>query len=167
MVKASTKATRAVQIAVAVLAAPLMLVVGAALLVIWLPWWLAWGCILRVWFWLVHRRHGRCILFVYSESPNWQGHVEQNILPRLAGQAVVLNWSRRKQWNRESWWAARAFDHWAGSQAFNPIAIIFVGPWRVIPVRFYHAFRDFKHGNERALRRAEAELFGHLSESAV
>jgi hypothetical protein len=156
-----------IQIVVAVLAAPLMIAVGAVILLLVVPWWLVWGSILRVWFWLAHRRHGRFILLVYSESPNWQSYIEHHILSRVSEHAFVLNWSRRKQWNRESWWAARAFDHWAGSRAFNPIALVFIGPWRVTAIRFYHAFRDFKHGKEHSLRNAEAELFRHVPDAAV
>jgi hypothetical protein len=157
------------QVLVAVVAAaillPLIIVLAPPLIL----WRLVWGNVLRFWFWLAHRRQGRVVLFVYSDSPNWQSYIEENVLPRLGSRAVVINWSRRKQWNRECWWEARAFHFWAGSRAFNPIALVFVGWWRVVPVRFFQAFRDLKHGKEEPLRQAEAELLRHLpaQEAAV
>jgi hypothetical protein len=154
---------------VALCAAAIILPIILVLLPAVVSWWLVWGNMLRLWFWSAHRRHGRSILFVYSDSPNWQNYIEENLLPRLEGHAVVLNWSRRKQWNRECWWEARVFHHWAGGRAFNPLALVFVGRWRVLPFRFFQPFRDFKHGKEESLRRVEAELLRYLpaKEAAV
>ena len=120
------------------------------------------GIVLRAWFYVAHQRHGRFLLFVYSESPNWQAHIEEKILPRLQGCAVVLNWSQRNHWPRLCPWEARVFRHFAGPREFNPIALVFTGRWRVAPIRFYHAFLDLKRGRESALRQAEAELISHL-----
>jgi hypothetical protein len=120
------------------------------------------GAVLRAWFYIAHRRHGRFILFVYSESPNWQSYVEAHILPRLRQAAVVLNWSERKQWPRLCPWESRVFHHFTGPREFNPVAVVFVGRWRVVPIRFYRAFLDLKHGHESALRQAEAELLAYL-----
>lgn len=153
---------RTLQVVVALLAATLLLPIVVVLLPPLVLWWFVWGSVLRLWFWYAHRRHGRFILFIYSESPNWQTYIEQNLLPRLGDHALVLNWSRRKQWNRESWWAARVFHHWAGGRDFNPLTLVFVGTWRVASVRFFRAFRDFQHGKEQLLRQAEEELLRHL-----
>jgi len=53
---------------------------------------------------------------------------------------------------------AAIFRRWAGDQEFNPIAIVLPvrGPVKV--VRFWRAFRDFKHGKSDGLRAAEREL---------
>jgi hypothetical protein len=118
--------------------------------------------LLRAWFYRAHRRHGRFILFVYSESPNWQPYIEQNILPRLSRAAVVLNWSRRSQWFRLCPWESRLFYHFTGPREFNPVALVFQGRWRVIRIPFYQAFLDLKHGRESALRQAETELFAYV-----
>lgn len=145
---------------------PVAMVVGFVVLLVVAPpfflFLLARGVVLRSWFYAAHRRHGRFILFVYSESPNWQSYVEAQILPRLQHVAIVLNWSNRKQWLRLCPWESRVFHHFAGPREFNPVALVFIGRWRVVPIRFYQAFLDLKHGQESALRQAEAELFAHL-----
>ena len=133
------------------------------LLLIWvvayLSWWLGWGAILRVWFWRAHAAQGRHVLFVYSESPNWQEYVEANILPRVRESAVVLNWSERRLWSSVSPWEARFFRRFVGEYEFNPSAVVFCSGGRIRVVRFHQAFLDFKHGRDSALRAAEAELF--------
>jgi hypothetical protein len=131
----------------------------AAWLVLYGALALIWGTTLRLWFWRAHRRHGRHVLFVYSQSPTWQAYIEANILPRLRDRAVVLDWSQRKQWNgMRLWWEARVFEHWAGTREFNPIAIVFATSTDVVCIRFFRAFRAFTNGQPEALREAEAEL---------
>ena len=101
---------------------------------------------------------GRRVLFVYSDSPVWKTHVETAVLPRLPPTASVLNWSERSRW--PSWsLSVWLFRYYAGSREYNPLAIV-VRPWGTPKVfRFWQAFRDYRHGKERALRAAEAELF--------
>ena len=127
---------------------------------------LVWGAILRVWFWRAHAVHGRRVLFAYSESPNWQTYIEENILPRIRDRSIVLNWSERKLWSSTSPWEARFYRRFSGDREFNPLALVFSQRGRIRSVRFYRAFLDFKHGKESALREAEAELFA-LLEAAV
>lgn len=117
-----------------------------------------WGMCLRVWFWLAHAARGRAVLFVYSNSPNWQSYIEQFILPQIREQSVILNWSNRRQWNRSSPIEAMFFRHFAGNSDFNPIALVYCGRGRIKAVRFYQAFRDLKHGKDATLRLAESEL---------
>src|SRR5205809_6666294 len=71
---------------------PLLLVV-LVLLVLALPFLLAYRFLLRLVFEVLVAAKGRRILFVYSRSPVWQDYVVCNWLPRLAGHAMVLNWS--------------------------------------------------------------------------
>jgi len=40
-------------------------------------------------------RQGTRVLLVYSRSSHWRSYIEAAWLPRLAGQAVVINWSDR------------------------------------------------------------------------
>ena len=47
---------------------------------------------------------------------------------------------------------------------FNPMAIVFSGFRRPKCIGFYYAFRDWKHGNEKALKDAEKQLFAYLGE---
>lgn len=108
-----------------------------------------------------HRRwgaSGKRVILVYSNSPHWQAYIEEHWLSRVARVAVVLNWSERSRWPEQHPFEAEVFRMWAGDREFNPVAIVIPqrGPVRVI--RFWRAFRDYKHGRDRALRAAEAEL---------
>jgi hypothetical protein len=108
-----------------------------------------------VWCWWLPR--GRQILFVYSESPVWEHHIENEILPFVRSRAVVLNWSQRKHWRFGL--AAAAFRHFGGYQEFNPLAVVFQPFRRARVFRFWQPFRDWKHGHGEPLRQMEAELF--------
>ena len=133
-------------------------------------------------------RTGKRGLLVYSNSPHWQRYVEERWLPRLEDALVVLNWSDRAKWNRKHPFEAQLFRRFAGDREFNPLAVIFLPReqhatfkawWLAIKqgdavgmlapsahdvkvIRFWQPFRDFKHGKERALRQAEAELFAAI-----
>jgi hypothetical protein len=139
----------------------------------------------------VHRefiqRRGQRGILVYSNSPNWHAYIEQNWLPRIDNRMAVLNWSERSRWQSETL-EVQLFRKLGGPREFNPLAIIFrelpphatfrawVGSirrldlWgaliphseRVAVVRFWQPFRDFKHGKDAALRRAEVEMFDLL-----
>jgi hypothetical protein len=113
-------------------------------------------------FWHRHGRHGRFVLLIYSESPNWKPYIESKILPRLGSRVVTLNWSARKEWRRNNRFEARLFNHWAGDNEFNPMALVFDPIGRVKDVRFWQAFRDFKHGKDRLLKQAENVLFSEV-----
>jgi hypothetical protein len=124
-------------------------------------------------------------ILVYSNSPHWQKYVETAWLPRIEHRFVILNWSERARWKDLAPFEAGIFRRFSGPQEFNPLAIILLdqpahatwSAWlaairaadafgmlvpsvpRVQTIRFWQAFRDFKHGREHALRRAEAALF--------
>jgi len=132
------------------------------------------------------RRHGPDVrgMLVYSNSPNWQVHVEREWIPRLRGRLVVMNWSERARWDRDHPVESKLFRQ-LGDRDFNPAAIIFRPPTRRRPfrrwlraireldpvgvlapyqsrvdvVRFFRPFRDYKHGREHALRAAERRLW--------
>lgn len=105
---------------------------------------------------------GKDLLLVYSTSPHWQRYVETEWLPKWGHRAVVLNWSERRQWQGSAP-EVTLFREFVGgggfSREYNPVAVI-VPPRgrRVHIVRFWRAFRDYKHGRTRRLREAEAEL---------
>lgn len=111
-------------------------------------------------FWRRHGRFGRCILFVYSDSPNWKTYIEQTILPDIQPYVVILNWSNRKEWPKTNPFEAQVFHRWAGEKEFNPIAIIPDGTVKV--VRFWRAFREFKHGKDTLLKEAERMLLDEV-----
>ncbi len=108
-------------------------------------------------------RRGKSMLFVYSNSPNWQQYIEQNWLPDLAPHSVVLNWSERNRWRETARLESRVFRHFARTREFNPIAIYLPRFGSVRTIRFWKPFKDFKHGRDRLLKRAEAELFEVLA----
>lgn len=149
-------------LALAALFLPVVLVYVAA----YLLGLAVWGAVLRIWYWRAHANQGRPVLFVYSESPNWQSYIEENILPRIRDHSVVLDWSERRRWPSTSPWEARFFRRFAGDREFNPLALVFCARGRIRTVRFHQAFLDFENGDESALRQAEAEFFS-LVEAAV
>lgn len=101
---------------------------------------------------------GKRLLLVYSDSPNWREYIERHWLPPLAPVAVVLNWSERLTWTERHPLEAAIFRAWAGEREFNPIAIVIPPEGAVRVIRFWRAFRNYKHGRPRALRGCEAEL---------
>jgi len=104
-----------------------------------------------------YRGEGRDLLLVYSRSPVWQGYIEASWIPRWRNRAVVLDWSDRRRWDPALPEVA-LFRAFAGRAEFNPLAIVVTKTGDVRVIRFWRAFRDFKHGKDAALRAAEAEL---------
>lgn len=143
-----------VAIALLVVAVPLLLTVVAAHAV-----WIG-ALYLVVWVWWIGRATRR-VLFVYSDSPNWKEYIEQQFLPRLPQNAVVLNWSHRKQWPCFSP-AVLLFRAFAGDQEFNPIALVFARFRFVEQFRFWQPFRHAKHGKDEPLKMVQAALFERL-----
>jgi hypothetical protein len=147
---------------------------GAVLLVVFIGWpfilalagvfaatylsgrWRRWRAATR--FRQEWHRQGKDVLLVYSNSPHWQEYIEAHWLPKWGARAVVLNWSERKTWVTSKRSEARLFRAFAGDREFNPLGIVVPYVGEVCVVRFWHAFRDVKHGKDRALRLAEAEL---------
>jgi hypothetical protein len=101
---------------------------------------------------------GKDLLIVYSNSPNWQSYIESVWLPRWGERAVLLNWSERARWTEDAPPEVELFRRVGGRTEFNPLAVVVPrrGPVRVI--RFWRAFRDFKHDREDTLRSAEEQL---------
>ena len=117
----------------------------------------SWSLILSLAIWIIWGLRGHHILFVYSDSPIWSGYIEREILPHIAETAVILNWSKRKQWKNSL--AVLAFKLYGGSQNFNPMAIVF-RPLRFHKIfRFYEAFKDFKHGKAGNLEKIRMDFF--------
>ena len=98
---------------------------------------------------------GKDLLIVYSDSPHWGEYIEREWLRRWGHRAVVFN--RSRPWS-ESQPEAQLWRAVAGTVEHTPVAIVV--PRRGLPrvVRFFLAFRDFKHGKDRKLREAEARL---------
>lgn len=101
---------------------------------------------------------GRDLLIVYSDSPHWQTYVQERWLPKWGHRAVVLNWSERRRWLSSRTPEAAMFRAFAGFREFNPIAIVVPGRGAAQVVRFWRAFKDFKHGKTELLLQKEEEL---------
>jgi hypothetical protein len=141
-----------------------LLIVLILLLLIGLPFYLAYRFLLRFALEVVVSANGRRILLVYSRSPVWQEYIETNWLPLLADHAMVLNWSDRESWKQRRSFAVWVFRHWAPPEDFNPMAIVFPRFRPAKRIGFFYAFRDWKHGKNEALRDAEKQLFVNLGE---
>ena len=119
---------------------------------------------LKVRFWVRHGRKGKVILFVYSDSSNWKDYIEANIVPRLEACSVVLNWSKRREWESSMKFEARLFNQWAGSGEFTPTAILFPLLGKVKVFRLWQLSQNPKHGKNKVSKEAEQSLFAAVKQ---
>ena len=105
---------------------------------------------------------GKDLLIVYTASPHWQEYIEREWLPRWGARAVVLN--RSKPWEGGSPEANLWFAYKTGRQ-HTPLAVVVPRRGRPRVVRFFNAFRDYKHGKDAPLRAAERQLEAALDAS--
>jgi hypothetical protein len=119
---------------------------------------------LKVRFWVRHGRKGKVILFVYSDSSNWKDHIEEKILPRLEACSVILNWSKRREWESSMRFEARLFNQWAGSGEFTPTAILFPLLGKVKVFRLWQLSPNSKHGRNKVSKEAEQSLFAAVKQ---
>ena len=148
------------------LIAPLVFLLLAPLwipaLVLWFLFFLASRLCLHLAVWMLWLPRNKRLLFVYSDSPIWQAYIEAHILPRIQEQAVILNWSERRQWSARHTLAAAVFRHFGGHNEFNPMAVVFRPLRRGRVFRFFQPFRDLKRGKPEHLARVETEFFHYL-----
>lgn len=103
---------------------------------------------------------GKDLLVVYTASPHWQPRIESVWMDRWGKRAIFFN--RSAPWHRTQpeaqLWAALASvgEH-------TPLVVLVPAEGSPTAVRFFHPFRDFKHGKEAALLRAEAEVDAALA----
>jgi hypothetical protein len=119
---------------------------------------------LKVRFWVRHGRKGKVILFVYSDSSNWKDHIEEKILPRLEACSVILNWSKRRQWESSMQFEAKLFNQWAGTGEFTPTAILFPLLGKVKVFRLWQLSQNPKHGKNKVSKEAEQSLFAAVKQ---
>jgi hypothetical protein len=79
------------------------------------------------------------------------------ILPLVAGRAVVLNWSERRKWHWLSL-TAHVFRSYGGRRQHNPMVVLFPRMGRARVFRFWPAFQDHKRGYPEQLQRIRKEL---------
>ncbi len=78
-----------------------------------------------------------------------------------------MKWSKRKAWQSVNPFEAKVFKQWAGEPEFNPLAILFSRSGEVKVIRFWQAFRDYKHGSDKPLKDAESTWFEEMSRAAT
>lgn len=124
---------------------PALLIILSPVLIIWVLLYLLWGVILYLTIWSTHKK--QFVVFVYSDSPTWKDYFEREFIPYLRDSAVILNWSKRKNWKNSL--AVLAFRYFSGHRNFNPMGMIFRPFHFVKAYRFFDAFKEFKHGNPK------------------
>lgn len=95
------------------------------------------------------------LLLVYTASPHWLPRIEREWLPRWGERAVLLN--RSEPWSAKQV-EARIWKTFGGYVEHTPLAVVLPRVGRPVVVRFFLAFRDFKHGKAARLLRAEQQL---------
>ena len=111
-----------------------------------------------------HGPSGRDVLIVYSASPHWQDYIDSHWLTRWTDRAVVLNRSAPDWQDRPE---AELWRRLAGRIEHTPVAIVVPQRGRPQIVRFYSAFKDYKHGKPATLHARERDLERVLSASAA
>ena len=120
---------------------------------------------------------GKNTLFVYSQSPVWKDYIEKNIIPKISSSSTIMNWSERTSFNKWSleykvfahWTQVHQYSFngktkWSGAE-YNPVAIVFKPWWNPKVLRFWEAFRDYKHGKDQKLKELENTLYNLLGRS--
>jgi hypothetical protein len=107
---------------------------------------------------------GRDVLVVYTDSPHWKEYIETRWLPRWGDRVIAFD--RSKPWSADLP-EARLWRAVAGSVEHTPVVIVVPPHGEVRIVRFFLAFRDYKHGKDARLREAEARLARILGEAPL
>ncbi len=114
---------------------------------------------LKVRFWFRHGRKGKRILFVYSDSSNWRDYIETKILPRIETYSIILNWSKRGEWESQMQLETKLFNQWAGPGEFVPVAILFSPIGKARTFRLWQFSENPKQRKVRVSKEAEQALF--------
>ena len=124
--------------------------------------YLLWGLTLHLAVWLRWLPRGKKVLLVYSQSPLWQDYLESRVLPHLEERAIILNWSKRQEWERRFTLPVLVFYYFGGRREFNPLAVVFRPLRWAKTFRFWQPFQDFKHGQSETLEKMTAELLKEI-----
>ena len=108
-----------------------------------------------------HVAFGRDLLIVYSESPHWQEYIDSRWLTKWRDRAVTLNRSA-PDWQQQP--QAALWRRLAGRTEHTPVAIVVPLHGRPRIIRFFTAFRDYKHGKATTLHERERDLEQALSD---
>jgi hypothetical protein len=111
--------------------------------------------------WCMWLPKGKDALVVYSDSPIWRDYMTQQIIPLLEHRAVILNWSERSEWPKWSF-SVYVFRYFGGGREFNPIVVLFRPLSSAVVLRFWSAFKEWKHGQTAAVDSLQRELKVYL-----
>jgi hypothetical protein len=145
-----------------IIASPILAVVLVAYIIAYLAYWCTKGTLIKVAFLFKHGPFAKKGILIYSNGTIWREYIDEQWLPTLGDTIVALNWSERAVYSKQPTLEWRAFQHWASTNEFNPIVIIFHGIMPVQLLRFHKAFLDHKHGNSSRLLQLEGKLFRQL-----
>lgn len=139
----------------------LLLLLPYALL--YLFFYFVYGFILQIAVWISWIPRGKSMLIVTSESPVWEDYMAEQIIGVLQARAMILNWSRRKEWSRPANLQVLAFNYYGGKSDFNPLVVVFRPFRRAKVFRFWQAFKNAKHGKSESLEKLREELLDYTN----
>jgi len=99
-------------------------------------------------------------LLVYSDSPLWKSHIEEEWLPRFGSRIAVLNWSERRAWDPTDPFVRLFQGAVRAEEDFNPVVILLRKDQRPLLFRFNPAFTNAKYGKREGLETLEKQMFG-------
>jgi hypothetical protein len=113
--------------------------------------------------WVLWLPAGKDVLFVYSESPNWEEYLQSKVIPKVEHRAHLLNWSERKKWRVWKSMPVLVFHLFAGQRNMNPMALCFRFARWPKAFRFLQPLEDFKHGDDGALLRMLEDFYDYIA----
>jgi hypothetical protein len=143
---------------------PFLLVLSPVILLVLTVYW-AFRLVLHALIILTWLPKGKDTLLVYSQSPIWHDYMTTQILPLVRDRAVVLDWSERKTWRKYSV-PVPAFRLLGGYRNFNPLVIHFRPLRPALEFRFWTAFKDWKHGDKKAVEQLRQQLTSVLEDKS-
>lgn len=99
-------------------------------------------------------------LVIYSDTPLWKSHIEEQWLPRFGTRVAVLNWSERRHWDPTDPLVRLFRGALDMNEDFNPVVILLRSNRRPLLFRFYPAFKHAQFGYPEELQRMERQMFG-------
>jgi hypothetical protein len=89
------------------------------------------------------------------DSANWKEYIETAILPRIETHAIILNWSKRREWGSGQELETGCSTTGPGQENFVPVAICFSSLCKARVYRLWQHDEHSKHGKVRMSKEAE------------